>query len=233
MATVQTIINRALRLLGQLPAGQDPETDESDDALEVLNELIDDWQNDKLLTYSRQEESLTLSSADGSYTIGVSGDLVTTRPDDIEAAWIVEGDISYPVILLNDQEYAAIVAKASDGDWPEYANYKPSFPDGTLTVYPVPNGTRTMKLLTRVPLVEFTATTDTISLPPGFRKAFAANLAVALAPEYDMNAPLNVMKMASESKAGLKRINARPIKVHTELNQLLGRRTGNILADGA
>lgn len=231
MATVATIIKRSLRLLGQLGAGAEPTADEYADALEVLNELVDAWKNDKVLTYARREETLTLSNGVASYTIGPSGDLDTVRPDDIEAAWIEDGGITHPVYPLNDLEFAGITVKAMAGDWPQYVNYKPSMPTGTLTTYPVSNATRTMKLLTRVPLEEFTATTDTVSLPPGFRKALAANLAIAIAPEYEREPSMAVMKMASESKKGLARINARPVKAHSDLRRMLNGQAGNILTD--
>lgn len=229
MATVLTLIKRAQRMLGKLAAGGTPTDEEQDDALEVLNELIDDWKNDKLLTWARQEESLSLSASDGSYTIGPSGDLTTTRPDDIEAAWILEDGITYPVQLLNDQEWAAITVRGQEGDWPRYANYKPTMANGTLSVYPVPNAARTLMLLTRVPVSEFSTVSDTVSLPPGFRRALSANLAIAMAPEYEVDPPAAVVKMATESKKRLIAINARPIKAHNEL-ALMNRSTGNILS---
>lgn len=226
MATPQTIITRALRMLGQAT----PTSDELTDGLEVLNDLVDSWKNEHLLTYARREETLTLSSADASYTIGPSGDLTTTRPTEIEAAWIVEDDQSYPVRVIADGEYAAIADKTQAGDWPEVLNYKATMANGTIAVWPVPNATRTLMLLTRVPLVEFSTLGETVSLPPGFRRALSANLAIDLAPEFETEPSPSVVKMAGESKALIKRQNAQPIKSASEVAALVGGSTANIVS---
>lgn len=232
MATAQTLIDRALRLIGQIGAGASPSSDESADALEALNDLIDDWRNEGLMCFALQEESLTLANADASYTIGATGDLATTRPVAIERAWIVDDDVSHPVRLITEQEYADIPAKTTAGDWPDRALYRPSITSdrGTLIVYPVPNATRTLKLLTRVPLAELAAVGTTVTLPPGYRKALIANLALEIAPEYQTSPSDEVVKMARESKANIKRINARPILAGNELGLMFGRGSSNILS---
>jgi hypothetical protein len=232
MATVQVaVVNRALRLLGKLAAGASPTSDESSDCLTALNAMQDSWRTEGLMCYALREESLTLANADSSYTIGpTDGDLTTTRPIAIHAAWIVEDDQSYPVKMITDFEYAAITDKTTTADWPSRANYKASMPKGTLVVWPVPNATRTMKLLTQVPLSAL-ALSDTLSVPPGWEDALASNLALAMAPEFELEPSALVVKMARESKANIKRVNMRPLRYYSEVAQLVGSKTsGNILS---
>lgn len=210
-------------MLGVLPSNTTMGTDESADGLVVINALLDSWRNDGTLCYANREESLTLSASTVSYTIGPSGTLNTTRPVEILQAWIVDGsNQSHNVRLINDDEYAAIPDKTLVSDWPDRANYKPSMSTGTLYVYPLPNATRTMKLLTRVPVTAFSATTDTVTLPPGWEEALASNTAIGLAPEYQVAVPAEVAKMARDSLRLIKRINARPVRASTELGALLG-----------
>lgn len=232
MATASTLINRALRLIGQLASGASPTSDESSDALVALNDMVEAWKNERLLVYALQEESLSLSDGTASYTIGPSGSpsLNTIRPIDIEEAWIVASNTSYPVKKMQDEEYAAIPDKTTESDWPEYFLYRPSMANGTLIVYPVPNATRTMKLLTRVPVSEFAAVGTTVSLPPGWQRALTYNLALEIAPEYDTAPSAEVVHIARESKAWLKRNNHRPILSRRELSFVGGSRS-NILAD--
>lgn len=236
MATAATLINRALRLLGQIPAGASPTTDESSDALIALNAMLSSWNNEKLLCFAYQTESLTLSSADSSYTIGTSGDLNTTRPVEIVRAWITSSDQDYPMAPLSEAEYAAIFDKTASADWPDRYLFRPTMASSlaTFIVYPVPNATRTCKLVTRVVLAAFSATTDTVTLPPGWEEALATNLAIALAPEYETQASAEVRKMASNSLAGIKRTNAnaQPRRLYTELAVAFGANRGNILTDG-
>lgn len=216
MATAQSIVNRSLRLLGQIEPGEDPTDDESDDALEALNAMLSSWRNERLMCYATQEESLTLANADASYTVGPGGDLDTDRPIDILAAWVVDNNISYAVQLITDDQYAAIQDKTTASDWPDRLNYRPTMATGTIYVYPVPNATRTLKLLTRVPL-DSLALSDTISLPPGWEDALAFNLAIAIAPEYQTEPAPTVIRNARETKAAIKVVNSQPVNAVTEL----------------
>lgn len=230
MATGQTLIDRSLRLLGQIGAGKDPTSDESNDALEAVNAMLDDWRNEGLMTYAFQEESLTLANADASYTIGTGGDLNTTRPVAIEAAWIVDDDVSHTVLSMTEDEYAGIADKTTSGDWPTRYLYRPTMATGTLIVWPVPNATRTLKLRTRVPLAALSLA-GTVSLPPGWEKAISANLALEIAPEYEVSPAPEVIKMAQEAKANIKRINHRAIKASTGIEHIGSGGYGNILTD--
>lgn len=218
-------------MLGQLEPNTDLDASESADALVALNDLIDSWRNEELLVYARRDESLTMVSGTSSYTIGPAGDLNTTRPVRIESAYIVSGTISYPNIrIINDEQYFAIPDKTAASTWPTQINYRGTMPTGTLYVHPVPNAASVLHLMTWTILAEFTAVTDTLALPPGFRKALASNLALELAPEYETQASQEVIKMATDSKAAIKRINWKPIKAYTELPQLVGRgRRENII----
>lgn len=233
MATVQTaIINRALRLNGDLASGASPTTSETADALIAVNAILDGWRNEKLMAWAMQEESMTLTSGASSKTIGPTGDLVSTRPVAIEAAWILESTISYPVRIITDDEYANILNRTAAGDWPTHLNYKPTMSNGVVYVWPVPNATRTLKLLTRVPLTAFATAGDTVTLPPGWEEALAANLAVRIAAEYEHPASPDVVQMARMSKGSIKRANMVPLRMYSELADLVGqRRTGNILTD--
>ena len=236
MATVSTIINRSLRLIGQLPSGESPSTDEASDALISLNAMLSSWNNDKLMCFAYQTESLTLANGDSSYTIGTSGDLNTTRPVEIVRAWITSSDQDYPMRPLSEAEYAAIFDKTETADWPDRYLFRPTMASSlaTFIVYPVPNATRTCKLVTRIVIAAFSATSDTVTLPPGWEEALASNLAIALAPEYGADVPAPVAKMARESLAGIKRTNAnaQPRRLYTELAVAFGANRGNILTDG-
>lgn len=227
MATIQQLVNRSLRLIKQLGSGESPTSDESTDCLMALNAMLATWNNPRVLTYACREESLTLADGDASYTIGPSGDLNTTRPVKIMAAYILQDDISHPVEIIEDDEYFAISTKATESDWPTHINYRPTMPTGTLYVWPAPNASRTLKILTPVPQGA-AALADTVALPPGWEDAIAFNLAVRLAPEYETQAPADVVQLARETKRAIAYANSRPLKGHTELLELVGHPTSNI-----
>lgn len=231
MATVATIIDRSLRLLGQIPSGGHATTEEYADGLVALNALLDGWRNEKTMCYATRTESLTLSASTTSYTIGPAGDLVTTRPVDIEDAWIVQSNITYPVRVVTDGEYDAITTKTQSSSWPELVNYRGTMPAGTLYVWPPANAARTLNLRTRTPFTAFAATTDTVSLPPGWEDALAFNLAINMAPEFQTEASNSVVRRAMETRAAIKLLNSAPIMAVTELGAIFSSRKANILTD--
>lgn len=235
MATSGSIIERSLRLLGQLGAGESPTTDETADGLEALNALVDSWNNDKLLCFSYQTESLTLSSGTSSYTVGASGTLNTTRPVEILNAYIVDSNISYPVEIISESEYAAISDKTLSGDWPTHLLFRPTAASSqaTVIVWPVQNATRTLKLTTRVAVSSFASSATTVTLPPGWEKALAFNLAIDIAPEYETEPSQAVLKGAKDSLALIKRANigARPRTLRTEIGAMFGANSNNITTD--
>ncbi len=230
MATGQTLINRALRLLGQIPAGASPTTTESDDALIALNAMIGSWNNEALLCYAIRDESITMVASQASYTVGAGGDLNTTRPVSLDGAYVVLSGVSYHVTVIDHAQYAAIQVKATLGDFPDRVYYQPSMATGTIYPYPVPNAASVLHILTRTPLAALTLV-GTVSLPPGWEEALATNLAIALAPEYETEPRQSVIKMAVESKAGIKRTNFKPIKSSTELVGMFNAPRNNIETD--
>lgn len=229
MATVSTIIDRAIRLLGETGAGEYPTAQEYADALVALNDLLDDWRNERLMVNAIQDETVTMVAAQSSYTIGPGGDLSTTRPVRIEDAYVVSSTTSIEVRMIEEDEYDALPDKTSTSTWPRKALYRPTMPTGTLIVYPVPTAASALHIKTWTPIAAFAAITDTISLQPGYSKALAANLAIELAPEYETDPRQSVVKMAIDSKANIKRVNVRPIKGTSELARLVGPRRSNIL----
>lgn len=233
MATVAVRINRALRLLNEIGAGESATATELSDGLIALNAMLDSWRNDKLMCYAYQEETLPLTANDSTFTLGPSGDLVTNRPVEVMSAYIVVSDQQYPVTLRDETWWARLSDQTLGGDWPSDAIYRPTMPNGTIQVWPVQGATRTMKIVTRVVVSSFSATSDSVTLPPGWEAAIDFNLAIELAPEYEATPSPAVIKRAAETLAGIKRanINAQPFMAETELGALFGTRSGNIYTD--
>lgn len=231
MSTYQDIVNRAGRLLSVVNSGESLTTTESNDALTALNAMFSSWNNERLMAYSMQEETIPMVANQSSYSIGPSGaDLVTTRPVEIEKAYILYSNISYPVRIMDEEAYALLPAKTTASTWPDHINYLPTMPNGTIRVYPVPNASSSLKIVTRVPLGAV-ALTDTVSLPPGWEEAAAANLALVIAPEYQVQPSQLVVSMAQTSKANIKRINSRPIMLGQELTLMFSHQRAHIISD--
>ena len=238
MATVLTgIITPALRACGQIGAGASPTTEEQADCLIALNAMVMGLNNEGLMAYTNEEQTLTTAASDASYTIGASGDVNTTRPVEVLAAWGVDGSsVSQPPMrIIQDGEYAGIPNKTETADWPTRLLYRPSVgasAHGTIILHRVPNAIRTVKLLLRVPITEFAAVSTSLVLPPGWEEMYMANFCVRIAPTYETSAPPDIKELARNSKANIKRTNMRPLKAVTELPALLGQGSGGNILTG-
>lgn len=232
MATAQTIIDRALRLIGAIASGESPTTAESNDGLVSLNAMISSWQTDKLNVFAFVDTAFTLSAGDGSYTVGPSGNFnLTPRPVKIEACFVRNSSIDYPVELIDKNRWYGIPDKTTESDLPMYAYYEPTLSTGTLLLSPVPNAANNLHIITWTSLSELAALSTTITLPPGYERALAYNLAIEIAPEYEKQPSQSVVMIAAESKAAIKRANIRPMLAVPDLAYAVSGQRPNIIAD--
>lgn len=233
MATAQTIIDRALRLIGAIASGESPTSAESNDGLISLNAMISSWQTEKLNVFSYLDTAFTMSASDNSYTVGPGGNFsLTPRPPKLEQVFVRNANIDYQVELIDYEKWFAIPDKTSSSGIPIYAYYDPTLSTGTLLLWPVPNAAYSLHIITWTSLSELTALSTTITLPQGYERALAYNLAVEVASEYEKQVPDSVMQIAIESKAAIKRINQRPMLAYTELGYLIRGQRSNIYSGG-
>ena len=55
MTTPYDIISRALKDIGALEAGEVPSADAAQDAFDMLNDLVDQWSNEEMMVYYKNE----------------------------------------------------------------------------------------------------------------------------------------------------------------------------------
>lgn len=67
------IISRALKDIGALEAGETPTPEAAQDAFEMLNDLIDQWSNEDMMTFYKTEIIFPITSGQTQYTIGPGG----------------------------------------------------------------------------------------------------------------------------------------------------------------
>jgi len=70
MTTPIEIISRALKDIGALEAGELPTPEAAQDALDMLNDIIDQWSNEGMMIYNVTEIVFPLISGQTQYTIG-------------------------------------------------------------------------------------------------------------------------------------------------------------------
>lgn len=219
MATVNNLMDRAGKMLGMLEPNTSLSVNESADFFVSLNAMINSWQNEKLMVYDIREDSFAMVSGQVTYTIGSGGNFNIPRPVYIESMFVRQGTVDYPLMeQITLEQFANIASKtSSSSSVPTHFKYDASFPLASVTVWPSPNATNALRLRSYRVVSAFAAQTDAISLPPGYEDALAYNLAVREAPAGLKNSINNIIMLARETKASIKRANARPIIATTPI----------------
>lgn len=217
------LIEGAARLIGVLGEGQALSAQGSNDALNTLNDLVDSWSNEGLIAFPILRETFALGSVGlrETYTWGASANLNSTRPQSIRKALIqLTGSspaIELPMTILNVDQYASVVLKSLQSNFPLFCYIDDAYPNRNVNVWPVPtDSTNSLVFYSVKPLVNIATLTTTLSLPPGHQRALRYALAVELAPEYGRPVPDSVIAVAVESKAAIKRANTKPIYLTVE-----------------
>jgi len=210
MTTAGDQINGALRLLGVLAEGETPSAATSQDALSALNQMIDSWGTEKLSTFTTQEQVFSWLPGLISQTLGPSGDFVGDRPvlmDD--ATYFVDAStgISYGIKLINQQQYDGIAVKTVTSTFPQVMWINTNYPNIDMHVYPVPTKVLEWHFISAAQLDQPATLSTELYFPPGYLRAFRYNLACEIAPEFGIEPPPTVARIAMYSKRNLKRIN--------------------------
>jgi len=206
MTTALSIVTDAMQDLGVLKSGGTPSTNDQTDCLRKLNSMLDLWSTDSLLVPFRTQVSHTLDGSQ-SYTIGSGGDINTTRPTFIDSAFVTYLGNDFPVEVLRDRsEYDRITSKTITGI-PRAVYYEPSVPLGTLYVYYVGDSSYTLYLNTRGQLTQFATISTDVDLAPGYADAIYTNLAIKIAPMFEVSASQELFLMAKQGMTMIKRLN--------------------------
>jgi hypothetical protein len=203
-------INGALRLLGVLAEGETPSAATSQDALTALQQMIDSWNTERLSVYATQDQVFSWTPGSITRTLGPTGDFVGNRPilvDDATYFRDPASGISYGIKLINQQQYDGIAVKTVTSTYPQVMFVNMTYPDITMTVYPVPTKLLEFHIVSVLELTTPATLATSLMFPPGYLRAFKYNLACELAPEFGVQPSPQVMRVAMTSKRNLKRIN--------------------------
>lgn len=231
--TGRDLLSGSLRLIGALASGEVLTSASATDGLSALNAMLDSWSNNALLVPSRVRDELTLVNGTGSYTFGSGGTLNSARPLSIsECLFKDEAQtpaIELPVRIMSLKEWSAVALKTLTSTIVTDVYYEPTYPLGTIYVYPTPTAAKKLVFYSRKPLAQLATIDDALSLPPGYERALKYNLAIDLAPEYGRAVPDTVAETARDSIADIKRTNIRPSYLQCDPSMRGGAGRFNIL----
>lgn len=236
MATTRELLNGAHRLLGLVNSGNVLPEAVYQDNLIALNQMVDSWNTERLAVFCTEDQTYDWSAGERIRTLGPTGDFLfllgTETPDPLasqngQSIGIDTGspyarpilledstyfrdpttNVSYGLKFINQLQYNNIGVKTVQSTYPQVMWVNMTFPNITLTVYPVPSRTLEFHFVSVQPLATAATLETELTFPPGYLRAFRYNLALELAPEFNVEPSAEVRRIAMYSKRNLKRIN--------------------------
>ncbi|HDR9100055.1 TPA: hypothetical protein QDB15_001107 [Burkholderia vietnamiensis] len=212
MTTAVDLITLALKDIGALGIGQSISPDDTEDGLNTLNMMLGQWQGERLSVYHLVDTAIQSTGAQ-SYTVGPGGNFNTPAwPFKINAAYArlnpgSQNPIDYPVTMIYAREDYSRIALKSLASFPSYAFYDAAFPLGSLFMFPVPNSSFELHILTLEALPQFVTPADDINLPIEYMAAIRYCLGPYLAPSYQLEPQPALVRLAINAKRVIKRMN--------------------------
>lgn len=203
-------INRALRLLGVLAAGETPSASTSQDALIALNQMIESWNTERLSVFSTQDQIFTWPAGQINRTLGPSGNFIGNRPILLDDATYYRDpgtNVSFGIKMINQQQYDGIAVKTVTSTYPQVLFINMAYPDVDMYIYPKPTRNLEWHFISVEELSNPATLATNLAFPPGYLRAFVYNLAMEIAPEFGVEPSPQVTRIAMTSKRNLKRIN--------------------------
>jgi hypothetical protein len=235
MPTARDLLSGAHRLLGLVNSGNVLPEAVYQDNLVALNQMIESWNTERLAVFCTQDQTYYWEPGFRIRTLGPSGDFVYILANQSDTPIVTQGDdyigvddattqrpillddstyfrdpstnVSYGIKFINQQQYNGIAVKTVTSTYPQVMFVNMTFPNITMSVYPVPSKMLEFHFISVQPLANPTTLETNLQFPPGYLRAFRYNLALELAPEFGVAPSPDVRRIAMYSKRDLKRIN--------------------------
>ena len=214
--TTGDLIAAALLSSGILGIGQSAQAADMSTGLDLLRELIAQWQKKRWLVFVEQTVSVAASTGAMSYTIGPGCDFdVNGRPDHISRAYIriIPGVppnlVDIPIEVLDSREdYAGISVKSLE-TMPATVYYESGYPTGEVYFWPVPPANMYgLYLVMKVPLPTYVSTADPLNLPDEYISALRWSMCVDMQMSYGLQARPDHVQRAAVAINTLRQANA-------------------------
>ena len=208
--TVLDLIKAALRLNNIISSSETPDANMSSDCQQALNFMLEEWSTIGLAVYVFEEQSFTAVIGTSEYSIGSGQTWDGNRP--LEIKHMIARDTTgtspndYHLTQVNQADFMDITHKSTNGR-PRIYYYEQTNPYGTVKIFPTPDKQYTMIIANRKVFTEYSSLTTTIDLPQGYLPALKYNLAVEIAPEFEMEASPTVQRRAMNTLMNVKRLN--------------------------
>lgn len=216
LISVLKLISSALRMVGLLASGTTPRAVDAQDALLVLNGMLDSFNAERLMIFVIAINQFPLTVNKQVYTCGTGGDFDMPRPPKIERVSIIslqnpDQPQELPMNYYTVKDWQSVPVKNVPSPLPEDVYDDQAFPLRNISVWPIPTVGVDFKIYSWLALSQFADLNTIVSFPPGYQECLRYNLAVRLMAEYPgsynpVTAQMTTA-LAIESKARVKSMN--------------------------
>jgi hypothetical protein len=201
-STVNDLIHSSMRLIGAIAAGETMETNELNDALVSLNQMLSSWNTEGASLVGRQRLQVNVGFGN-SYFLSqrpVKIDAASTSISGVDSALEIVDSAGWEAIPVPEKAMQSIFIRKL------YCDYL--YPNSTVYIWPTPRLSGSLELWIYAVMTQFANLTDTITLPEGYEAGLRWNLALNLAPEYGRPVDPSVAQLAQNFKASLVQLNS-------------------------
>lgn len=217
------LVSKALTLVGAIATGEAPSAAEAQDALLILNGLLDTFANQRLAMPASGRDVFTTVDNQSTYTVGPGADFnITPKPIRIDYASVLSLNASpsfeIPMQALDEQSYAGITIKDETSTFPSNYFYNATQGvNGSLFLWQTPTQSATYQIVLYTPtqLAQFPSLNTTVTMNAGYYRMLYYNLAVELAPAFYKALDPQIVRLAVSSLADIKRTNLQMIDLDT------------------
>lgn len=208
MTTPRDLITDSLVDLGVISPVDSIDATQVTGLFRRLNQMIAMWSTQSMLIYGDVLVSKTLTAGTSSYSIGTGADINTPRPNVVKTAYVRDADTDTALDIIDEYKYSGIVDKATLAE-PDFLYYNPSYPNGFIKLWPVPEKNYTLLLEVEQPLTQFVSIDTAISLPDGYEEAIRFNLMKRIAGGYGKMLTPEQATLAADGLELIKKANRR------------------------
>lgn len=231
--TTRRLIKGALRLINVIATNEEPNSDDTDIALQSLDGLLSSLGTDLLNIFTFNPKRFLLVGGKQEYKLGpaldsagqpTGADWVVERPMRIEQVKLIlypnvasvdgetvitanQGTLFLPIDQLNDEEFSSIRIRALQNQWPIASYDNGNYPVRTLSFWPIPTQSNAVELWMWDPLSLYEDLDQQLNLPQGYERYLRYKLAVELAPEFGKEVSPAVMAVMVEAEENVKALN--------------------------
>ena len=185
--------------------------------LSRINRVLDDWGAEWGTAYVQDVSTFTIVPALNPHTIGPTGATwaLAQRPASIEAANLVVGTTRTPLMIVGVDDWMALSYPENTSTDPFALYYSPTFPLGSVYLYPVPSSANQIAIQYRGLLAQLTLTSSAL-LPPGYASALVLTTAEQAAPHFHAAWSAQQMREAAKARGRIAAANAKTPKLSSD-----------------